>query len=107
MRLYFKVTDFTQNLGNSDQIRFCSTGEKTIGWHEYAENASRAVPAPPHLVRPDRPEEVNLPEPWPVHIRKVQLGIGQLPEQEIGDSLLARGPENEIGIGHVLCVEKL
>jgi hypothetical protein len=48
-----------------------------------------------------RAQEVDLPEPWPVDVGEVQLGVRQLPQQEVGDALLARGPKYEVGIGEV------
>src|SRR5262249_50954685 len=44
--------------------------------------------------------EIALGEIRPQAIEKDQLGIGQLPEQEIADALFAAGADNEIGIGN-------
>src|SRR5262245_23985664 len=35
-----------------------------------------------------------------------QLAVGRLPQQEIGQALLAAGADNEIGIGQIRCVEE-
>src|SRR4051794_2692022 len=37
----------------------------------------------------------------PEHVLEDELGIGRLPEQEVGQALLARGADDEVGIGHV------
>src|SRR5215471_5350202 len=44
--------------------------------------------------------EIALGKIRPQAIEKNQLGIGQLPEQEIADALFAAGADDEIGIGN-------
>src|SRR5437868_6946461 len=56
--------------------------------------------------RTDAAERASLP-----HYRKVlaisdvDLGIGDLPEEEVGDALFAGGADDEVGIGHLASVE--
>src|SRR3972149_514450 len=58
-----------------------------------------------HLVRPDRAEEVDLPESGPVHLDEVELGVGELPEEEVRDPLLPARPQDEVRVRQVARVE--
>ena len=43
--------------------------------------------------------EVPAGEVWPEHGSHVELGVGQLPEQEIGDPQLARRADQQVRVG--------
>src|SRR5262245_39108636 len=60
-----------------------------------------------HGVTSESPEEVDLPEVGPVHVREIELGVGTLPEQESGQTLFAAGTDDEVGIRLALGVEML
>src|SRR5688572_9053189 len=45
--------------------------------------------------------QVALAEIGPQHRRDVQLGVRDLPEQEVRESLLAGGANQQVGIGRV------
>src|SRR6266571_1480905 len=61
----------------------------------------------PHLVRPQRAEEVDLPEARPIHVDEVQFGVGELPQEEVRDPLLSARAEYEVRIRQVRRVEAL
>jgi hypothetical protein len=44
-------------------------------------------------------------EVGPEHVGEVQLGVGQLPEQVVGQAVLPRGADQEVRVGHVGQVE--
>ena len=44
-------------------------------------------------------------EVGPEAVGDEDLGVGDLPEQEVRDALLARGADDEVGVGHVRGVE--
>src|SRR3984885_11899823 len=44
-------------------------------------------------------EEVDLAERGPVRFAEIQLGVGALPEQEVGEALLSAGADHEVGVG--------
>ena len=60
---------------------------------------SRAEPAVPRRVGPQRPQEVDLAEVRPVGVAEVELRVGALPEQEAAQPLLAGGADDQIGVG--------
>ena len=55
----------------------------------------------------DRFEKIFLPEIGPEFRRDIHLGVGELPEKEIRNSHLARGADEQIGIGIVAGVKML
>ena len=57
------------------------------------------------LVGGDGFEEMEAVEVGPEAIGDVDLGVGDLPEEEVGDALLAGGTDDEIGVGHVAGIE--
>src|SRR5687767_3108329 len=57
------------------------------------------------LIFVDRLKEMLTPEVRPQHGRDVKFGVGELPEQEVADPLLARGPDQQVGIGQRRRVE--
>ena len=52
------------------------------------------------LVLADRFEEVLAPEVGPQHVGEHELAVGQLPQQEVRDAVLARRADHEVGVGH-------
>jgi len=50
------------------------------------------------LVGGDGFEEVSSAEVGPEAIGDVDLGVGDLPEEEVGDTLLAGGSDDEVGV---------
>jgi len=58
-----------------------------------------AEPALTRGVGAERAEEVDATEGGPVGVAEVELGVGALPEQEPAEPLLARGPDDQVGIG--------
>src|SRR5690242_11687780 len=66
---------------------------------------SAAEPTVPAGIRPERTQEVDVPEVGPVRLAEVELGGGALPEQEAAQALLAGGADDEVGIGLALGVE--
>ena len=57
------------------------------------------------LVVGDGFEEVDAAEVGPEAVGDEDLGVGDLPEEEVGDALLAGGADDEVGVGHVRGVE--
>ena len=57
------------------------------------------------LVVGDGFEEVDAAEVGPEAIGDEDLGVGDLPEEEVGDALLAGGADDEVGVRHVRGVE--
>ena len=49
----------------------------------------------------DRRVERGRVEVRPQQVGEIELGVGELPEQEIADALLAAGADEEIGLGRV------
>src|SRR3954451_4048759 len=49
--------------------------------------------------------EVVAAEVGPQDVGEDQLAIGQLPEKEVGDAVLARGADDEVGVRHLGVVE--
>ncbi len=49
--------------------------------------------------------EVGGGEVGPGHIAEVEFGIGQLPEQEVGQALFATGADDEVGVRDAVGVE--
>ncbi len=68
----------------------------------FAEAAEAAFAA---LVGGDGFEEMEAAEVGPEAIGDEDLGVGDLPEEEVGDALLAGGADDEVGVGHVAGVE--
>src|SRR5690242_3782573 len=67
----------------------------------------RAETPTPRGVGAERAEEVDLAERGPVGVAEVELGVGALPEQETAEALLARGPDDQVGVGLAGRVEVL
>src|SRR5579872_3876488 len=60
-----------------------------------------ALPAEPPLtllVAAERPQEVDAPERWPIHVAEVVLAVHALPEEEPAQPDLAARPDDQIGI---------
>jgi len=53
------------------------------------------------LVLPDRGEEVGAAKVGPEDVGEDQLGVGELPQQEVRDPILAGGSHQHVGVGHV------
>ena len=66
------------------RLRICDTSESPL----------------PVLVGGQRAVELVFTEIGPEHVGIVELGIGRLPQQEIGDTQLAAGADHQIRIGH-------
>jgi hypothetical protein len=54
---------------------------------------------------PKGSEEVDLTESRPIGVAEVELRVGALPEQEVGQPLLAAGSDDHVGIGEARVVE--
>ena len=57
------------------------------------------------LVGGDGFEKVEAVEVGPEAVGDEDLGVGDLPEEEVGDALLSGGTDDEVGVGHVRGVE--
>src|SRR5688500_8193481 len=57
-----------------------------------------AEPALARLVVSNGLEELPAPEVGPEHRGDEELRVGELPEQEVGDALLAGGADEEVGV---------
>src|SRR5579875_1645716 len=67
---------------------------------------ARAPEAPlPPLVLAHRLAQVLAPEVRPQHVEEHELAVGDLPQQEVRDAVLARGPYEQVRVGHVGQVE--
>src|SRR5918997_2253862 len=65
-----------------------------------------AAPAPgPGPERLEGQHELLGGKVGPERIRHVELGVGYLPEQEVGDAQLSAGPDHEVHLGDLGCVE--
>ena len=53
-------------------------------------------------VAAQRSEEVDLPESRPVHVAEVELRVGALPQEEVGEALFAACADDQIRIGLTL-----
>src|SRR5688572_18570152 len=63
---------------------------------------ARAAEAPLALaVRPDRLVERRSVEIRPQRLGEIELGISELPEEEVRDALLAPGADEQIGLGRI------
>ncbi len=76
--------------------------EVFVGDGVFAEAAEAAFAA---LVVGDGFEEMDAAEVGPEAVGDEDLGVGDLPEEEVGDALLAGGADDEVGVGHVRGVE--
>src|ERR1019366_4451015 len=65
----------------------------------------RTEAAHPALVLDHSLVEVAAPHVRPEDLGKDQLAVGDLPEQEVRDTGLARRPDHQVRIGHVGVVE--
>src|SRR6185437_1838176 len=63
--------------------------------------AEAAITALAALVVGDRFEHMDSAKIGPQHIGDVHLGVGDLPEKEVGDAHFARGADEQIGVRHV------
>src|SRR4029450_3076117 len=63
-----------------------------------------ALPLP---VRAERADEVHLPEVGPQRFAEIELAMRGLPHQEPGQPLLARRPDDQVGVRLALGVEVL
>src|SRR3954454_20202750 len=68
---------------------------------------SDSEPPLPRGVRPQRAQEVDVPEVRPVGLAEVELAVGALPEQEAAEPLLATGADHQVRIGLATGVEVL
>ncbi len=93
---YEVVFDFGGDLFGRLKVVEVFVGE---GFAEAAEAAFAA------LVCGDGFEEMEAVEVGPEAVGDKDLGVGDLPEEEVGDALLAGGADDEIGVGHVPGVE--
>src|SRR5258706_13136328 len=71
-----------------------------LGGGKLLAGASEAAFAPP--VRGERRFERGTVEIGPERVGEVQLGIRELPEQEIADALLAAGANEQVGLGSIV-----
>jgi hypothetical protein len=79
-----------------------SNGDSMAGSHERGGQARGVDPAEAALaalVVEQGRQQGRLIEIGPEHIGDVQLGVGQLPEQEVADPLLTAGADQQVGIG--------
>src|SRR5579884_2183448 len=60
----------------------------------------------PGLKGRDRLEEMDLLEVRPVDVGEVQLRVGDLPQEEVAEPLLAPGADQEIRVGQIRRKEK-
>src|SRR5690348_1882585 len=69
---------------------------------------SRAAPeaALPRLVLAQAGLQRGAVEIRPELVAEDELGVGALPEQVVGEALLAAGADQEIGVVHLRCVEQ-
>ena len=67
--------------------------------------AQAAEPPVALLVVQNGVQQIGAPEVGPQSVRDVQLGVRDLPEQEIADAHFTRGPDQKIGIGKARRVE--
>src|SRR4051812_49980887 len=68
---------------------------------------SAAVAAVAIRVVAQRAQEIDPPELRPERLGEIELRVHRLPHQETREPLLARGPDDEIGIGLAGGVEVL
>lgn len=59
------------------------------------------------LIASDRPQEVDLPEGWPMRIAEVELRIGALPEHEAREPHLSARANDQIGVWAIMRVQIL
>ena len=90
------VFDFGGDLFGGLEVVEVFVGE---GFAEATEAAFAA------LVVGDGFEEMEAVEVGPEAVGDEDLGVGDLPEEEVGDALLAGGADDEVGVGHVRGVE--
>src|SRR5688572_21119172 len=77
-------------------------GSSDFGALRLLELLARAAEAPLALaVRRDRLVERRAVEIGPQRLGEIELGVGKLPEQEVGDALLAPGADEKIGLGRI------
>ena len=69
--------------------------------HQRVSDLARAS-SPKRRCRPtemlDRGVELALAEVRPQRVAEIQLGVGEIPQQEIADALLAAGADQQVGI---------
>src|SRR5947209_4371135 len=82
-----------------------SWGKIPHGSEPKASDSSPAESTAPARVFLDRGPELLRPEVGPERVGEDVLGIGGLPEEEVRDAPLARGPDHEVGIRHLRLVE--
>ena len=74
-------------------------GEAPAGTDRVSRHARRsAVRAAPYSL--DGVREMAGAEVGPEHVLEDELGIGRLPQQEVGQALLAGGADDQVGVGH-------
>src|SRR6476620_1529549 len=99
--------------GGPTSETYASGASGTMGStpHRLPESRPTARSAPEATVatgiRPQCAQEVHVAEVRPVRLAEVELGGGALPEQEAAEPLLARGADDEVGVGLALGVEVL
>src|SRR5690349_19033243 len=70
-------------------------------------SAGAAIASRPAEIFLDSGVEVVGVEIGPLPLEEDELGIGTLPEQEIGNALLAAGADQQVGIRHIGGQQKL
>src|SRR5690349_3065139 len=88
-----------------------TTGSPTIATRIRDQNAltarrsATAETAPSPRVGGQRLVQVALAEVGPEAVDEDELGVGELPEQEVRHAELARGADHEVRVGHVRRVQ--
>ena len=75
-------------------------GEGLVGGFAESSEAAFAL-----LIVGDGFEEMEAAEVGPEAVGDEDLGVGDLPQEEVGDALLAGGADDEVGVGHVSGIE--
>src|SRR5690606_8903222 len=94
------VTTRVPSIG-ADPIRAATRAGASarFGGRNLLARAAEASLAPAE--RLDRAVERDDVEVGPERVGEIQLGVGELPQQEITDALLAAGADEQIGLGRV------
>src|SRR4030095_8274428 len=104
------LTTMTRNTGSSTTVLATRFSKAGLGYSR----GRLAVVATSHptesaialLKVGDRPVEVGGAEVGPQDRRDPQLGVGDLPQQEVGDAHLAAGANQGIGVAHPRAVRR-
>src|SRR5262245_54117675 len=68
-------------------------------------SAGAAKAALPALELPERAQQVLLRKVRPQDVGEVELGVGELPEEEVADTLFAARPDEKIGLRKLRLVQ--